>query len=50
MVKEGLVYCKYYMVVMILKDFFKNVVIVLDQSFKKMELKYEINGFLNYIG
>lgn len=38
------------MIVMILKDFFKNVVFVLDKDLKKMELFYKINGLLNYLG
>lgn len=48
--KEGLTHRKYYTVVTIPKDFSKNAATVLDQSPKKMELKYETNGSLNYIG
>lgn len=48
--KEGLAHRKYYTVVTIPKDFSKNAATVLDQSPKKMELKYETNGSLNYIG
>ena len=48
--KEGLAHRKYYTVVTIPKDFSKNAATVLNQSPKKMELKYETNGSLNYIG
>lgn len=48
--KEGLAHRKYYTVVTIPKDFSKNAATVLDRSPKKMELKYETNGSLNYIG
>ena len=48
--KEGLAHRKYYTVVTIPKDFSKNAATVLDQNPKKMELKYETNGSLNYIG
>ncbi|MEZ7280886.1 YhgE/Pip family protein [Limosilactobacillus fermentum] len=48
--KEGLAHRKYYTVVTIPKDFSKSAATVLDQSPKKMELKYETNGSLNYIG
>lgn len=48
--KEGLAHRKYYTVVTIPKDFSKNAATVLDQSPKKMELKYETNASLNYIG
>lgn len=41
---------KYYTVVTIPKDFSKNATTVLDKHPKQMQLKYETNGSLNYIG
>ncbi|MDU1506237.1 MAG: YhgE/Pip domain-containing protein [Limosilactobacillus vaginalis] len=46
----GLTHRKYYTVVTIPKDFSKNATTVLDKHPKQMQLKYETNGSLNYIG
>ena len=47
---EGLKDRKYYTVVTIPKNFSKNAASVLDSHPKKMNLKYETNDSLNYIG
>lgn len=46
----GLTHRKYYTVVTIPKDFSKDATTVLDKHPKQMQLKYETNGSLNYIG
>lgn len=46
----GLTHRKYYTVVTIPKNFSKNATTVLDKHPKQMQLKYETNGSLNYIG
>lgn len=46
----GLTHRKYYTVVTIPKDFSKKATTVLDKHPKQMQLKYETNGSLNYIG
>lgn len=46
----GLSHKKYYMVITIPEDFSKNATTVLDRSPKKMELTYNTNDSLNYIG
>lgn len=46
----GLSHKKYYMVITIPEDFSKNATTVLDKSPKKMELTYNTNDSLNYIG
>lgn len=46
----GLTHRKYYIVVTIPKDFSKDATTVLDKHPKQMQLKYETNGSLNYIG
>lgn len=48
--EEGLSHRKYYTVVTIPANFSKDAATVLDKNPKKMELKYETNGSLNYIG
>ncbi|MBD7894758.1 YhgE/Pip domain-containing protein [Limosilactobacillus sp. Sa3CUN2] len=46
----GLTHRKYYTVVTIPKDFSKDATTVLDKHPQQMQLKYETNGSLNYIG
>lgn len=46
----GLTHRKYYTVVTIPKDFSKDATTVLDKHPKQIQLKYETNGSLNYIG
>lgn len=46
----GLTHRKYYTVVTIPKDFSKDATTVLGKHPKQMQLKYETNGSLNYIG
>ena len=46
----GLSHKKYYMVLTIPKDFSKNATTVLEKNPKKMELTYNTNDSLNYIG
>lgn len=48
--KQGLKDRKYYMVVTIPKDFSKNASTVLDSDPEKMNLKYETNAGVNYLG
>ncbi|MGX7180051.1 YhgE/Pip domain-containing protein [Enterococcus italicus] len=48
--KQGLKDRKYYMVVTIPKDFSKNAATVLDSDPEKMNLKYETNAGVNYLG
>ena len=48
--KYGLSHKKYYMVITIPKNFSKNATTVLDKHPKKMQLTYNTNDALNYIG
>ncbi len=48
--KKGLKNRKYYMIVTIPKDFSKNAATVLDSDPEKMNLKYETNAGVNYLG
>lgn len=48
--KYGLNHKKYYMVITIPKNFSKNATTVLDKHPKKMQLTYNTNDALNYIG
>jgi len=48
--KKGLKNRKYYMIVTIPKDFSKNASTVLDSDPEKMNLKYETNAGVNYLG
>ena len=48
--KEGIKDRKYYMVVTLPKNFSKNASTLLDKEPKKMNITYETNGSLNYIG
>ncbi|MGX7420181.1 YhgE/Pip family protein [Carnobacterium gallinarum] len=48
--KKGLEDKKYYMVVTLPEDFSKNASTLLDKTPKKMNITYETNGSLNYIG
>ncbi len=48
--KKGMKDNKYYMVVTLPKDFSKNAATVLEDTPKKMNIKYETNGGLNYLG
>lgn len=47
---KGLKDKKYYMVITLPKDFSKNASTVMDKTPKKMEITYETNGSLNYLG
>lgn len=49
-VLEGLKNEDYYLVLEILKNFFKNVIILMDKDFKKMKFIYYINVGKNYLG
>lgn len=48
--KQGMKDLKYYMIVTLPKDFSKNATTLLDENPKKMEIGYETNGSLNFIG
>lgn len=48
--KEGMSHHKYYMVVTVPKNFSKNAATVLNDKPQKMNLKYQTNDSLNYIG
>lgn len=48
--KKGMEDRKYYMVVTLPEDFSKNASTLLDETPKKMNITYETNGSLNYIG
>lgn len=48
--KKGLEDQKYYMVVKIPADFSENAATVMDAQPKKMNIEYETNGALNYLG
>lgn len=48
--KQGLKDRKYYMIVTIPEDFSKNAATVLDSDPEKMNLKYETNAGVNYLG
>ncbi|WEV58063.1 YhgE/Pip domain-containing protein [Ligilactobacillus acidipiscis] len=48
--KEGMSQHKYYMVVTVPKNFSKNAATVLNDKPQKMNLKYQTNDSLNYIG
>ncbi|MBC6161844.1 YhgE/Pip domain-containing protein [Listeria booriae] len=48
--QQGMKDLKYYMIVTLPKDFSKNATTLLDENPKKMEIGYETNGSLNFIG
>ncbi|MEY8441042.1 YhgE/Pip domain-containing protein [Lactobacillaceae bacterium 24-114] len=48
--RYGLTHRKYYTVVTIPENFSKNATTVMDKHPKQMQLKYETNGSLNYLG
>ncbi|KGL37354.1 YhgE/Pip domain-containing protein [Listeria sp. SHR_NRA_18] len=48
--QQGMKDLKYYMIVTLPKDFSKNATTLLDKDPKKMEIGYETNGSLNFIG